>query len=97
MKQEINEILETAKKDIPGCQDLDTLEQLRIKYTGKKSRLHSLLSQIGDLPPEQRPEMGKRLNITKKQNQKNFLLIKRMNYRNYPKKGQHRKTKLISQ
>lgn len=70
MKKEINKILDTAQKEIPECQNLDSLEALRIKYTGKKSDLHSLLSQIGNLPPEQRPEMGKILNITKNKIQK---------------------------
>ena len=65
MKEKINQILEKAQQEIPACQDLDKLEELRIKFTGKKSKLHSLLSKIGELPAKQRPEIGRALNITK--------------------------------
>ena len=65
MKEEINRILESARNKIPNCQNLEELENLRIKYTGKKSELHILLSRIGELSPEKRPEAGKALNIAK--------------------------------
>ena len=44
----------------------DDAEAFRIKYLGRKQgAITDLFSQIGDLPPEERPEFGKRVNQLK--------------------------------
>ena len=41
-------------------------EALRIKYLSKKGVISSLMSEFRDVPPEQKKEVGKKLNILKK-------------------------------
>ncbi len=67
MKEQIHEILEEARTSIPSCRSDKDLEELRIKYLGKKSSLSDLLSKIGTVPKEERPEMGALLNTVKKE------------------------------
>ena len=42
------------------------LEEIRIKYLGRKGELASFFSLLGKLTAEERPEAGKKLNILKK-------------------------------
>ena len=65
MKEQIQEILEEARGSIPSCGSDKDLEELRIKYLGKKSSLSGLLSKIGTVPREERPQMGALLNKVK--------------------------------
>jgi phenylalanyl-tRNA synthetase alpha chain len=64
-KKKIKVIEKDAIKEIDQCSDLKELEALRIKYLGRKSTLSKLLSQLGTLPSNERPEFGKLLNQTK--------------------------------
>ena len=67
MKKEIEEILNQARKDISSCKNLDELENLKIKFLGKKSRFSELLRRIGKLSSEERPIIGQFLNQSKKE------------------------------
>ena len=67
MKEQIQEILEEARRSIPSCESDKDLEELRIKYLGKKSSLLGLLSKIGTVLKEKRPQMGALLNKVKKE------------------------------
>jgi len=51
--------------DIKGAQSLDNLEDLRVKYLGRKSDLSAKLAGIGKLPAEERGLAGKHLNEAK--------------------------------
>lgn len=70
MKEEIQILRQKALKEIPNCKNLKELESLRIKFLGRKSKLSSLLGQIGRLSKEQRPIIGNLLNQTKKKIEK---------------------------
>ena len=63
--QNIKEIYESAMDEIGGSDSSDKLQELRIKFLAKKSVLMSLLSTLGSLPPEERKEMGQKLNEVK--------------------------------
>jgi len=67
VKEQIQEILEEARRSIPSCESDKDLEELRIKYLGKKSSLSDLLSKIGTVLKEKRPQMGALLNKVKKE------------------------------
>jgi len=67
VKEQIQEILEEARRSIPSCESDKDLEELRIKYLGKKSSLLGLLSKIGTVLKEKRPQMGALLNKVKKE------------------------------
>ena len=43
------------------------LEELRVRYLGKKGELTGLLKQIGTLPHEERPKFGDKVNQVKQQ------------------------------
>ncbi|MEA3475300.1 MAG: phenylalanine--tRNA ligase subunit alpha [Candidatus Cloacimonadota bacterium] len=70
MKEEIQILRQKALEEIPNCKNLKELEGLRIKFLGRKSKLSSLLGQIGRLSNEQRPIIGDLLNQTKKEIEK---------------------------
>jgi len=59
MKNELSQILDDASVEIknPGT-DLELLEQLRVKYLGKKGKLTDILKKLGTLSAEERPVIG---------------------------------------
>ena len=62
MREKLAEILEAAKLDIASAHNLAALEDVRVKYNGKKGELTSILKQMGSLSAEERPAMGKVVN-----------------------------------
>lgn len=65
--QELQNIIEDAKREIANANDLQALEQIRIQYLGKKSRLTDYLKTLGTLPPAERPKAGQAVNVAKEQ------------------------------
>ncbi len=62
---DIKEIVKGAIQAIDGVENLDTLDQLRVQYLGKKGELTALLKQLGQLPAEERREAGQIINAAK--------------------------------
>ncbi len=60
-------ILSAALQQIDGAADLATLEDVRIATVGRSAPLPLALRAVGELPPEQRGEAGKRLNQVRQQ------------------------------
>ncbi len=60
-------ILVAALEQIDGAADLATLEDVRIATVGRSAPLPLALRAVGELPPEQRGEAGKRLNQVRQQ------------------------------
>ncbi len=58
---------ESFDKDIKDLKDLDGLFKLKTRYLGAKSFVVNTLGNIGELPKESRPLVGKEANIIKKQ------------------------------
>ncbi|MHC4354932.1 MAG: phenylalanine--tRNA ligase subunit alpha [Planctomycetota bacterium] len=54
-----------ALAELQNVGDPAALEDFRIKYLGRKGRITQLLSQIGKLPPEQKPRAGQLANRIK--------------------------------
>jgi len=68
MKNELTQILDEASVEIKSPDtDLELLEQMRIKYFGKKGKLTNILKQLGTLSTEERPVMGAFANEIKTQ------------------------------
>ncbi len=65
-----------ALADLKKVTDLTALEEFRIKYLGRKGRIIRMLSQIGKLPPEQKPLAGQLANKIKKEVTKAFEELK---------------------
>lgn len=62
MKEQLQKIKEQALADISASGDPKALEDLRVKYLGKKGELTAILKQMGGLSPEERPVMGQLAN-----------------------------------
>lgn len=65
MKQQLETIKETAKKAILECENERAIEEIRVKYLGKKGELTAILKQMGSLSAEERPVMGQLVNEAK--------------------------------
>jgi len=66
MKEQLLSIKEKALAEIGSIQDNDSLENFRIAYMGKKGHITSMMKQLGELPPEERPLIGQLANQIKK-------------------------------
>lgn len=62
MKQKLEEIKKLAAERIKASQDLDTLNEIRVYFLGKKGELTSLLKSMKDIPAEERPQFGQMVN-----------------------------------
>lgn len=62
MKQKLEAIKTQALNDLANVNDAQGLEELRVKYLGKKSDLSSALKMMATLTPEERPIMGQLAN-----------------------------------
>ncbi len=59
------ELVDQAKQAIADASDLQSLDQLRVNYLGKKGLLTAQLKLLGTLPHEQRREAGQEINKAK--------------------------------
>ncbi len=55
MEERIKRLHAEAEAALAAAQDGETLEQVRIRYLGKKGELTQLLRGLGQLPPDERP------------------------------------------
>lgn len=62
MKEQLQKIKEQALTEISASGDPKTLDDLRVKYLGKKGELTAILKQMGGLSAEERPVMGQLAN-----------------------------------
>lgn len=89
MNEKLEVILKEAKKALAEASDLKVLDEIRVKYIGKKGEITSLKKNIAKLPNEEKPKAGKLINKTsndfeeilnnRKEEIKNALLEKRVN------------------
>jgi phenylalanyl-tRNA synthetase alpha chain len=65
--QALNEIAAQAKAAIDASDEKSQLEAVRIEYLGKKGLITAYLKQLGDVSVEQRPVIGKSVNLAKQE------------------------------
>ena len=65
MKEKLEAIRLAAEKAAREALDEKQIEEIRVKYLGKKGELTALLKQMGSLSPEERPKMGQLVNDAK--------------------------------
>jgi phenylalanyl-tRNA synthetase alpha chain len=65
--ERINSLVNEAKDEIARSDSLRKLEDIRVRYLGRKSEMTSILKGLGRLPAELRPKVGKRSNEAKTQ------------------------------
>lgn len=62
MKEQLEKIRETAKRELEAAKQPGELDELRVRFLGKKGELTGILKQMGKLTAQERPEMGKLAN-----------------------------------
>ena len=62
MKELMQKLREASIQAVLAANDVEDLEQLRVKYLGKKGELTGILRQMGKLSAEERPAMGQLAN-----------------------------------
>ena len=58
MKQQLENIENAAMTEASSSDSIKALDELRIKYLGKKGELTAILKQMGKLSAEERPVIG---------------------------------------
>ena len=67
MKEQIANIKEQSVKEISNAKNLKKLNELRVKYLGKKGELTVILRGMGGLSPEERPVIGSLVNTVREE------------------------------
>lgn len=65
MNEKINAVLSAAIDSLNSAEEISAIEEIRVKYLGKKGELTSILKQLGSLSPEERPKVGQLVNKAK--------------------------------
>ncbi len=67
MKNKLSELKETALREIEKVSNLEILNDLRVKYLGKKGEFTLIMKEMGNIAADQRAEFGKVTNEVKTQ------------------------------
>ena len=62
MKEQLKKIGQEAESLIASAADLSEIENLRVRFLGKKGELTAILKGMGGLSPEERPIVGELAN-----------------------------------
>ncbi|MET3574583.1 phenylalanine--tRNA ligase subunit alpha [Bhargavaea ullalensis] len=62
MEQQLNQLKDEALSAIRSADSVKSLNDIRVKYLGKKGPITDLLKGMGKLPAEERPKMGALVN-----------------------------------
>jgi len=77
MEQKIQTSIEDFSKAIADVTDTQSLEEVRIKFLGRKGLYAQLFEEFKSLPKEEKPKYGKALNVAKNQAQQKFDEVKK--------------------
>ena len=64
MKAKLEELKNNALAKISNSADLENLQQVKIKYLGRKGELNSIRKGLKDLPEDEKPLIGALANET---------------------------------
>lgn len=65
--QALEEITATARQAVAEAQDNRALDDVRVEYLGKKGKITAYLKQLGNVSVEDRPVIGKSVNLAKQE------------------------------
>ncbi|MCU9923857.1 phenylalanine--tRNA ligase subunit alpha [Aeromonas caviae] len=65
--QQLEEVVGQAKAEIEGVSDIAALDEIRVKYLGKKGFFTEQMKGLGALSAEERPAAGAVINLAKQQ------------------------------
>ncbi|MGH8137176.1 MAG: phenylalanine--tRNA ligase subunit alpha [Steroidobacteraceae bacterium] len=63
--QDLTSLVQDAQKEVADCNDLAALDEMRVRWLGKKGTLTEQLKGLGSLPAGERPAAGQRINEAK--------------------------------
>lgn len=67
MNKTIDSLRDEFANELRSARSTTDLEHVKVKYLGKKGPLQNLMKSLRDVAPEQRPEVGKLINILKEE------------------------------
>ncbi|MDR2527683.1 MAG: phenylalanine--tRNA ligase subunit alpha [Synergistaceae bacterium] len=67
LKQQVENVRSSFGQAVASVMATDALQELRVRYLGKKGELTTLLKSLGKLPPKERPQAGEALNALRDQ------------------------------
>ena len=67
MKELISNLRKKIISEIKESVDKNSLEELKIKYLGKKGEFTSVLRNMANVSKEERPKIGELINLTKQE------------------------------
>jgi phenylalanyl-tRNA synthetase alpha chain len=62
MKDKLKQIKELVEEELNSSVRIDDIENIKVKYLGKKGEITSILKTLGQMPSEDRKEMGSLIN-----------------------------------
>ena len=62
MQEKISELLAELKASLAGVDSKEALQDLKVKYLGKKGEFTAMMKQMGSLSAEERPKFGQLIN-----------------------------------
>ncbi len=65
MKQKLEALLQNAGREIAGISSEEGMQELKVRYLGKKGELTAIMKGVGGLTPEERPVIGQLANTVK--------------------------------
>ena len=72
-RERIEKLKAKLAEDLKSTSDLKELENLRVRYLGKKGEITLLMRRMGEVSAEERPLLGKLLNELKKNAERSFV------------------------
>lgn len=63
----IDSLRSEFEHDVANVNNIQELEALKVKYLGRKSPVQALMKNLKDLPPEERPQFGQKINQLKQE------------------------------
>ena len=63
--QDLTSLVGQALEEVAACGDLAALDEVRVRWLGKKGVLTEQLKSLGGLPAGERPAAGQRINEAK--------------------------------
>ena len=76
LDEKIKQISNDFDTELQSVQDLQQLEELRIKYIGRNGLISSLFDELKNVPKEEKPILGKSLNALRNNATENFNSLK---------------------
>ena len=63
--ENLDALVAQALEAVQSAEDINALEQIRVHYLGKKGELTQVMKTLGNLPAEERPQVGALINVAK--------------------------------